>query len=194
LFADLRDFTRLTESKLPYDVVFLLNRYCHAMGAAIERAGGRVDKFMGDGVMALFGLKCDGPQACRQALNAARLMSMGLVELNKALAPDLDAPLSMGLGLHFGPAIVGEMGYRGRTSLTAIGDTVNTASRLEQLCKSYECELVVSEEVLTCTGLTLAGADRRHIEIRGHLTALTIHTIKSARDLPLEPLAGALSR
>jgi adenylate cyclase len=183
LFADLRDFTRVTESKLPYDVVFLLNRYCHAMGDAIERAGGQVDKFMGDGVMALFGLGCDGPQACRQALNAARLMSLGLVELNRALAPDLNAPLSMGLGLHFGPAIVGEMGYGGRRSLTAIGDTINTASRLEELCKSYDCELVLSEDVLVCMGVVLAGADRRHIEIRGHSTPLTIQTIKSAREL-----------
>ena len=169
LFADLRDFTRVTESKLPYDVVFLLNRYCHAMGAAIELAGGRVDKFMGDGVMALFGLKCDGPQACRQALNAARLMSMALVELNKALAPDLDAPLSIGLGLHFGPAIVGEMGYGGRTSLTAIGDTVNTASRLEQLCKSYECELVS----LQAQKLRPAENDQLREEIANRLPLLT---------------------
>jgi adenylate cyclase len=192
LFADLRDFTQVTESKLPYDVVFLLNRYCHAMGDAIERAGGQVDKFMGDGVMALFGLGCDGPQACRQALNAARLMSTALVGLNKVLAPDLDAPLAMGLGLHFGPAIVGEMGYGGRRSLTAIGDTINIASRLEELCKTYECELVLSDEVLACAGLSLASADRRHIEIRGHSTALTIHTIKSARDLPLESAAGTM--
>jgi adenylate cyclase len=185
LFADLRDFTRITESKLPYDVVFMLNRYCHTMGDAIERAGGRVDKFMGDGVMALFGLDCDGTQACRQALNAAQLMSMDLVELNKALAPDLDAPLAMGLGLHFGPAIVGEMGYGGRRSLTAIGDTVNTASRLEGLCKSYDCELVLSEAVVACAGLHLPGAEREEIEIRGRLTPLVVHRIKSAREAHL---------
>jgi len=86
LFGDLRDFTRVSETKLPYDVVFILNRYCHAMGEAIETAGGRVDKFMGDGVMALFGLETDGPDACRSALAAARLMSLQLVELNKALS------------------------------------------------------------------------------------------------------------
>jgi adenylate cyclase len=71
LFADIRDFTRVAETKLPYDVVFLLNRYCRAMGEAIEIAGGRVDKFTGDGVMALFGLETNGPEACRQAFGVA---------------------------------------------------------------------------------------------------------------------------
>ena len=161
------------------------------MGDAIEQAGGQVDKFMGDGVMALFGLDGDGPLACRRALNAARLMSLALVELNQALAPDLDAPLAMGVGLHFGAAIVGEMGYGGRRSLTAIGDTINTASRLEELCKAYNCELVLSEDVLACSGLVLTGADRRHIEIRGHTMPLTINVIKRARELALTPPEGA---
>ena len=75
LFADIRGFTALAEGRLPYDVVFVLNRYFSAMGRAIESAGGRVDKFIGDGVMALFGIE-SGPQAgCRAALAAARLMS-----------------------------------------------------------------------------------------------------------------------
>ncbi len=190
LFADLRGFTQVTESKLPYDVVFLLNSYCQAMGEAIEEAGGRVDKFMGDGVMALFGLAGEGPDACRQALQAARLMSGALVKLNHALAPDLDQPLAMGIGLHYGPAVVGVMGQvRGsgaRGSLTAVGDTVNTASRLEGLSKEYECELVLSEEVLSAAGLALPGMDRRQAELRGHSRPVTVLAIKSARDLPVE--------
>lgn len=190
LFADLRDFTQVTESKLPYDVVFLLNSYCQAMGEAIEQAGGRVDKFMGDGVMALFGLRTEGPEACRQAIAAARLMSLALVKLNGALAPDLDAPLAMGLGLHYGPAVVGVMGVGGRGSLTAVGDTVNTASRLEGLCKQYDCELVLSEDVLAAAGLALTETERRQVEIRGHSRPVTIHTMKSAQDLPIEALAG----
>jgi adenylate cyclase len=154
LFADLRDFTHITETKLPYDVVFRLNRYCQAMGESIEMAGGRVDKFIGDGVMALFGLETAAPAACRQALTAACLMSIRLAALNRDLAPDLDAPLKMGLGIHFGPAIVGEMGNGGMRPLTAVGDTVNTASRLESLCKLYDCELVVSEDLVACAGVT----------------------------------------
>ena len=113
LFADLRDFTRFSEQKLPYDVVFVLNRYRADMARAIEEAGGVVNEFVGDGIMALFGL--DGPvdEGCRQAVRAAHLMARNLVQLNQALAPDLDEPLRMGMGIHVGPVIVGEMGYRG---------------------------------------------------------------------------------
>jgi adenylate cyclase len=186
LFADLRDFTHITETKLPYDVVFLLNRYCQAMGESIELAGGRVDKFIGDGVMALFGLETAAPAACRQALTAARLMSIRLAELNRDLAPDLDAPLRMGFGIHFGPAIVGEMGNGGMRPLTAVGDTVNTASRLESLCKLYDCELVVSEDLVVCAGVNLPGAHRREVEIRGHSKPLMIRTMKNAGELPHE--------
>jgi adenylate cyclase len=184
LFADIRDFTRVTETKLPYDVVFLLNRYCRAMGDAIEAAGGRVDKFTGDGVMALFGLKTDGPAACRQALTAASHMSTQLVALNEALAPDLHAPLAMGIGVHFGPAIIGDIGDGGWRSLTAVGDTVNTASRLEALCKVYDCELVVSHDLVARAGVELWNARPREVEIRGRSAPLTIHIFKSARELP----------
>lgn len=184
LFADIRDFTRITETKLPYDVVFLLNRYCRVMGEAIEAAGGRVDKFTGDGVMALFGLETDGPDACRQALAAARHMSTQLVALNEALAPDLHAPLAMGVGVHFGPAIVGDMGDGRWRSLTAVGDTVNTASRLEALCKVYHCELVVSDDLLACAGAEFQHTTPQEVEIRGRSAPLTIHTFRSARELP----------
>ena len=147
LFADLRMFTRLAERKLPYDVVFLLNRYFAAMGAAVERAGGRVDKFIGDGVMALFGVDSDAATGCRRALNAARAMAEQLDELNRALAHELDSALRIGIGVHVGPAIVGEMGYASATTVTAIGDAVNTASRLESLTKEFACQLIVSDEV-----------------------------------------------
>ena len=183
LFTDIRDFTRITETKLPYDVVFLLNRYCRAMGEAIEAAGGRVDKFTGDGVMALFGLETDGPDACRQALAAARGMSTQLAALNEAFAPDLHAPLAMGVGVHFGPAIVGDMGDGRWRALTAVGDTVNTASRLEALCKVYHCELVVSDDLLACAGTEFQHSNPQEVEIRGRSAPLTIHTFRSARDL-----------
>ena len=131
LFADLRAFTKLAHQRLPYDTVFLLNRYFRAMGMAVDAAGGHLDKFIGDGVMALFGIGGSREDACRRALGAARQMSINLQELNRSLAPELKEPLRIGIGIHAGPAIVGEMGYARATTLTAIGDTVNTASRLE---------------------------------------------------------------
>ena len=185
LFADIRGFTALSEGRLPYDVVFVLNRYFAAMGRAIDTAGGRVDKFIGDGVMALFGVGSGAAAGCREALSAARLMSERLGELNLSLQGELDRPLRIGIGIHCGPVIVGEMGYGNAAAITAIGDAVNTASRLEGLSKEYECELVVSDETVARADLDLSGFPRYEIEIRGKREMLAIRTLGRAADLPL---------
>ena len=193
LFADLRAFTRFSESKLPYDLVFVINQYFRAMGTAIELAGGRLDKFIGDGVMALFGIDSDLDEGCRRALEAARLMSIALAELNRHLAADLEEPLRMGIGIHAGPAIVGEMGYRHAISLTAIGDAVNTASRLEGMTKELGTELVVSERVAEAGGLDTSGFELRTLQVRGRRQPLKVYGIPDAAKLP-EPGAAAPAR
>ncbi len=184
LFADLRAFTRMAEGRLPFDVVFILNQYFKAMGAAIEAAGGRVDKFIGDGIMALFGIDAEPPLACRQALVAARSMSRRLADLNREIEAELKEPLRIGIGLHSGPVILGEMGYGRATSLTAIGDVVNVASRLEALTKEVGAELVVSGRLARCAEADLAAFDRRDIDIRGRSRPLRVHVIPDARSLP----------
>ena len=183
LFADIRGFTSISEGKLPYDVVFLLNRYFRATGQAIEAAGGRVDKFIGDGVMAIFGLTGEPRTACLQALDAARRMAVALDDLNEAMSGDLDLPLRIGIGLHAGPAIVGEMGYERAAQITAIGDTVNTASRLEALTKEFGAELIVSQELLDAAGMDLPSAPRHDVDIRGRQGRLTVRALKRATDL-----------
>jgi adenylate cyclase len=197
LFADIRGFTALSEGRLPYDVVFILNRYFAAMGRAVESAGGRVDKFVGDGIMALFGLEGDPKAGCREALAAARLMSLRLVELNNALLAELARPLRIGIGIHVGPVIVGEMGYGSATAITAIGDSVNTASRLEGLTKEFDAELVASAEVIAQAGLDLPGSRLAEIDIRGKRDKVAVVVLGSAQDLPeLEnetAAAGALA-
>lgn len=177
LFADLRGFTKLSEGKLPYDVVFLLNRYFDSMGQIIENTGGRLDKFIGDGIMALFGLDRDAGEGARQALRAAQRMSERLVMLNEGLRADLPDPLRMAMGLHFGPAIVGEMGYGSAKGLTAVGDTVNTASRMEGLAKTFDAELVVSDDVLRAAGQTLTGAEVRSEPVRGRAVPVDIYVV-----------------
>jgi adenylate cyclase len=184
LFADLRAFTALSEGKLPYDVVFILNRYFRAMGTAVEQAGGHLDKFIGDGVMALFGVGTGVGDGARRALDAARLMAINLDEMNRALSHDLDRPLRIGIGIHAGPAIVGEMGYGATVSLTAVGDSVNTASRIEALTKELDCQLVISESVARAADLALEGAVRREIAIRGRAEPLSVIGIRNATDLP----------
>lgn len=184
LFADLRSFTRFAEHRLPYDVVFVLNEYFAAMGAAVERSGGRVDKFIGDGVMALFGIEGGAAQGCRQALKAAREIADRMEEFNRTLAQDLDRPLRIGIGIHTGPAIVGEMGFGRATSLTAIGDAVNTASRLEQLTKEFDAEVVISEDVVRKAGIDLSACPGQDTSIRGRRGAIAIRVVAKASDLP----------
>jgi adenylate cyclase len=184
MFADIRGFTALSESRLPYDVVFILNRYFEAMGRAIETAGGRVDKFLGDGIMALFGIEHGPQRGSRDALEAARMMSQRLAGLNASLRGELDRPLRIGIGIHAGPAIVGEMGYGAAAAITAIGDAVNTASRLEELTKTYACELVVSEETVRRAGLDLSAFPRKEIELRGKRERMAIRTLTHAAALP----------
>ncbi|MFZ5792767.1 MAG: adenylate/guanylate cyclase domain-containing protein [Pseudomonadota bacterium] len=184
LFADLRAFTKLAERKLPYDVVFLLNRYFRAMGSAVEEAGGHLDKFIGDGVMALFGVGADPAEGCRRALEAARRMALNLDEMNRVLAHELPEPLRIGIGIHVGPAIVGEMGYGRASSITAIGDSVNTASRLEGLTKEFGCQLVISAEVAEKAGIDLAEPERHEIAVRGRDERLIVLAIGDARALP----------
>jgi len=184
LFADIRGFTALSEGRLPYDVVFILNRYFAAVGRSVETAGGRVDKFLGDGVMALFGVDGSAQQGCRSALAAARLISERMSELNASLSGEIDQPLRIGIGIHAGPIIIGEMGYGGTSSITAIGDAVNTASRLEELTKEHGCELVVSEAVATRAGLDLSAFPGYDVEIRGKREKLAVRTLPRAAQLP----------
>ncbi|HIC80130.1 MAG TPA: adenylate/guanylate cyclase domain-containing protein [Kiloniellaceae bacterium] len=188
LFADLRGFTTLSEDRLPYDVVFILNRYFTAMGTAVEDAGGRIDKFIGDGVMALFGIEKGIAAGSRNAMEAARLMARSLDELNRSLASDLEQPLRIGIGLHSGAAIVGEMGYGRATSVTAIGDAVNTASRLEALTKDYAAQLIVSAPLAAHAGLDLSTFPKHQIDVRGRSAPLDIHVLADAQMLP--PPAG----
>ncbi|MGD1877716.1 MAG: adenylate/guanylate cyclase domain-containing protein [Kiloniellaceae bacterium] len=184
LFADLRGFTTLSEDRLPYDVVFILNRYFTAMGMAVEQAGGRIDKFIGDGVMALFGIEQGVVQGSRNALEAARGMAQSLEELNRSLESDLPAPLRIGIGLHSGSVIVGEMGYGRATSVTAIGAAVNTASRLEAMTKDFDAQLIVSAPLAAHAGVDLEAFTHHQIDVRGRSQPLGIHVLKSALDLP----------
>src|ERR1700730_7838047 len=184
LFADIRGFTGLAEGRLPYDVVFVLNRYFAAVGRAVEAAGGRVDKFIGDGVMALFGIERGAHTGCREALAAAPLIPARMGELNASLGGELDRPLRIGIVIHCGPAIVGELGYGNAASITAIGDAVNNASRLESLTKNFACELVVSDETVSRAGLDLSGSPLHEIEIRGKREMLAVRIVERAAELP----------
>jgi adenylate cyclase len=188
LFCDIRNFTTLTETRLPFDIVFLLNRYFALVGKAVEQAGGRVDKFIGDGAMALFGIGSSPEQACRQALAAAAMIAVEIDKLGAELSDELAIPLRIAIGIHTGPAVVGTLGYGNVRNLTAIGDTVNVASRLESAAKEFDAAIVISEPVATLSGADMGGIESRDISVRGRALPLKVYVIP--RDKAVEPLKG----
>ncbi len=191
MFADLRGFTSLAERLYPYDSVFLLNRYFEVMSEAIERRGGEVDKFLGDGIMALFGVMPSQGAGSRDALLAARDMFAALERLNAEFASTLMERLRMGIGLHMGPAVLGRVGGRRSASLTALGDSVNIASRLENLNKEFGSILVVSDAALRASGLTIPGAEIREVAIRGREEMLKVHVASDLGVLAEAPREAA---
>ncbi len=185
LFADLRGFTRMAEHKLPYDVVFVLNRYFETVGTAITSAGGVTNQFTGDGVMALFGIDEGAAAGCRQAVAAARAMVEGLAALSAELAGELPAPLRIGIGVHAGPAVVGQMGWGQSFYLTAVGDTVHVAARLEQATKDYNAELVVSDAAARLAALDLSAFPGHELAVRNRAGRVGVRVIARVADLRL---------
>lgn len=185
LFCDIRSFTALADHRLPYDIVFLLNRYFAIVGRAVEQSGGRLDKFIGDGAMALFGLQTTTAEACRQALAASAAILAELDRLSEELSGEIPSPLRVAIGIHAGPAIVGAMGYGGVMNVTAIGDTVNVASRLEAAAKEFDAAIVVSDHVAEMSGLDLSHYEVREIAIRG--STRPVHVRVVPQDSALAP-------
>ena len=178
LFCDLRGFTRRAEHWLPFDTVFLLNRYFEMVGEAVEAAGGYLDKFIGDGALALFGLGTSSDVACRQALAAAAGVARGLQAMNAEFAAELGEPLRIAMGLHVGNTVVGDMGYGSAVGLTAVGDGINVASRLEGEAKDRDVEAVVSAALLSRAGRPPARGAAHEIAIRGRdapIDAVLVH-------------------
>ena len=181
MFVDMRGSTRFAERRLPYDTVFVINRFLEAVGGGVVAAGGTPNQFLGDGMMALFGLACEPQMAARQGLEAVRLVAAGVEALNDALASNLEEPIRCGIGLHAGTAILGEIGDRehGRAVFTAIGDPVNVASRLQSLTKRLKVEALVSEAVFEAAGIE-PDLPREEVEIDGRDGRLWVRPLTKA--------------
>lgn len=178
LFVDLRGSTTLGESRMPYDVLFILNRFFLEMNRALVATNGHYSNFTGDGLMALYGLEGEDPaQAARDALAGAKAMMAAMDRINRDLATELAVPLRIGIGIHLGEAIVGTMGPPRSQIISAIGDTVNTTARLEGLCKEFDCAVVVSRHTAQVAGLDFPADRLRQALIRGRLEPVEVYAL-----------------
>jgi adenylate cyclase len=183
LFVDMRGSTKLAEKSLPFDTVFIINRFLAAVSQAVIECGGRPNQFVGDGVLALFGLAADDRTASRQALKAAARIAANVEELNAFLSHDLREPIRFGIGIHGGEVIVGDIGYREHMVFTALGDAVNVAARLQDMTKTVGCETIISEEVRLAAGLSEGDLPRQEVTIRGRSEPMIVRVIAETKHL-----------
>ncbi len=147
LFSDIRGFTSVSEKLSPEEIVGWLNRYFNRMSECVNRNGGFVNKFIGDAILAVFGAPTELENHTEKAVMAAMEMREALTELNNEFIIDNVPNIRIGIGIHSGPVIAGNIGSESRMEYTVIGDTVNTASRLEGLCKEFKKDLIISADV-----------------------------------------------
>ena len=172
LFGDLRGFTTLSESIPPETVVEHLNRFYSLMSEAIFRHGGTLDKYLGDGVLALFGAPYGTERDAVKAVRAAIDMQRSMLSFNQELAAAGQPPIAMGIGINTGPAIVGFIGSDARLDYTAIGDTVNTASRLEHLAKPGQ--ILISEHTMQALDASVSYVPLEAVQVKGRVAKLQI--------------------
>jgi adenylate cyclase len=177
MFVDMRGSTKFAETRLPFDVVFLINRFLGAASQAVIEAGGQPNQFVGDGLLALFGIDADPATACRQAMRAAMLVARNVAEMNGQFTADLREPIQFGIGIHGGEVIIGDIGFRDQKVFTAIGDPVNVAARLQDMTKSLECQVVISDDVYKTSGVAADGLPLTQIAIRGRSEAMAVRTV-----------------
>ena len=176
MFVDMRGSTHFAEERLPFDAIFLVNRFLEAASKAVVEAGGQPNQFLGDGLLALFGLAVDPQAACRQAIKAAAMVSANVEHLNYQFATDLREPIQFGIGIHGGDVIIGDIGYRERTVFTALGDAVNVAARLQDMTKALDCKVIVSEDVFRTAGISGDPLTPTNVTIRGREEPIAVRT------------------
>jgi adenylate cyclase len=192
LMIDMRNSTRLAETHLPFDAVFVVDRFVTTAGAAVQASGGRVSHFLGDGLMATFGLRCGARDACLQALKALVAIGHNVEALNRVLIAETGEAVRFGVGLHCGRAVVGEIGRGEVRFFTTLGDVANVAARLEGLCKDFGCEAVISHDFWTTADLPAEAVSVREVVVRGRSAPFQVHPIERLDQIAqLRPVAEA---
>jgi adenylate cyclase len=184
VFVNLRGSEILGKAKLPYDLLYILNQFFHEMTKALDATNGHYAQFAGDGLMALYGLNVKDPATgAADALRGAREMLARIAQLNSRLRGDLPQPLRIGIGIHFGEAIVGAMGPPASQIISAIGETVNSCAQLERLTKEHDCAVIVSRRAAEMAGLNVKGRETHQAPGDGRAQTVEFHTLKTLAEL-----------
>jgi class 3 adenylate cyclase/nitrite reductase/ring-hydroxylating ferredoxin subunit len=176
LFSDVVDSTTMSEKLSPYDLMYLLNRYFVQVGDIIERNGGFIDRFIGDGVMAIFGVQGE-PKAPLHAVNTALQIAQAADQMKPFFASMYDVDFDIRIGLHYGEAVIGTLGSIGHERLTAIGDVPNVASRIEAANKEAGTRLLISQALYDEIEDDVEVADFVRVLLRGTSDRITLYEI-----------------
>ena len=181
LFSDIRNFTTISEKLTAHEVVEMLNTYFEKACSAVLAEGGTIDKFIGDAIMVQFGSPVRYPDHALRAVRAALVMQQAATEFQGWMAQrfagrDLP-PFQIGIGIHSGEAVIGNIGSSQRIEYTAIGDTVNTASRLEGVTKDMACSIVISQETLTATQGQVLTGKHELMQVKGRQQAVDVFEV-----------------
>ncbi len=187
LFSDIRSFTAISEKLQPFEVVEFLNQYMTKMVACIEQTKGIVDKFIGDAIMAVWGVPVSKGNDIVNAVEGALLMRASLLDFNKDRGDEKHPVINIGCGINAGPVLAGQIGSEQRMEYTVIGDAVNLASRIEALNKPFGTDILVSEETYQKTEDLYYVEKMTPIRVKGKETAQQIYAVlgrKSDQDSP----------
>lgn len=174
LFVDLRRWSGLAERQWPFDLVYVLDQYFALVGAAVRESGGLPNQFIGDSVMALFGLDTNLPTACRQAVRAAALIEQRMDAWSAGFEAQFGQRLDFGMGLHAGTVALGQVGYQDATTFSAVGEVVNTASRLQDYSKVAAARLVLSLDAARHAGVQAQLGTPECLAVRGRSEPLAV--------------------
>lgn len=187
LFVDLRRWSDLAQRQWPVDLAWVLDQYFARVGAAVHDCGGLANQCVGDSVMAIFGLQADLPTACCQAVQAAALIEQRMEAWGETFGAQFGQPLDFCMGLHAGRVAVGRVGYADATTFTAVGEVVNTASRLQDHAKAAGARLVLSLDAARLAGVAQRLGPPVAVQVRGRLQPLQVLQVRRPSALWVAP-------
>ena len=183
LVSDLRGFCAIAESRQPEEVVAFLNRCCEVMSEVIERHGGTLDKFVGDGMMATFGSPNDDPYQEERAVKAALELQEKISDLSAKCGEENWPAINAGIGIHSGYAVVGSMGSSRHMEYTAIGETVNTAHYLESATKQFRANILISQYTYNAVRGQFNVKQLGQVNVKGHAEPMVVYSVEGLRDM-----------